>query len=121
MTRNQLTQDVEKYSGGVIFTVDSKGNITPVTQQTVARGESILTHASTTSTTQFSGGVCARQNEVCQCSILISGVASGTHMAVGTAYAISATAPLGGDYELYAVTSTGPVANATNGEIHVGG
>ncbi len=120
MTRNQLLPNyVKSLSGGVMFTVDGSGNIKPTAQQTINRGETVLTQADPTCTTMFSGQVCARQNNVCQCPTLV-GVSSGSHMAIGTAYTISSSATVGSDYELYAVTDSGPVADGTNGDIHIG-
>lgn len=122
MTRNQLSQDVVKnLSGGLLFTVDGSGNIAPTTQQTVARGGTILTQPLSASTAPFTGHVCAQQNDVCKCGTLVSGLASGAHMAIGTAYTVSASVAVGSDFELYAATDSGPVPNATNGDIHVGG
>jgi hypothetical protein len=121
MTRNQLTQDVVKnLSGGLLFTVDSSGNIAPITQQTVARGGTILTQPLPGSTAPFSGHVCARQSDVCKCSTLVTGLASGAHMAIGTAYTVSMSVAVGSDFELYAATDSGPVANAGTGDVHIG-
>ena len=122
MTRNQLLPKYVKNlsDDGVLFTVDGSGNITPTTRQTVCQGYTILTQADPACTTQFSGHVCARQNNVCQCSALVAGVSSGNHMAIGTEYTVNSV-PLNSQYELYAVTGSGPVAGATNGDIYVGG
>lgn len=120
MSRNQpLPSYATDLSGGVIFTVDGKGNIVPTDQQTVYRGVTILIQAAPMTT--FSGQVCARQNDVCQCSALVEGVSSGNHMVLGTDYTVNSSVTIGSDFELYAVPDSGPVAGATNGEIHVGG
>lgn len=122
MTRNQLLpQYVKNWSGGVMFTVDGSGNITPTTQTTVYRGQTIVTQAATGGTTTFSGHVCAQQNDVCQCSTLVDGLSSGSHMAIGTGYTVKSSVPLDSEFELYAVTESGPIASATNGDIQVGG
>ena len=122
MTRNQLLPNyVKNWSGGVMFTVDGYGNITPTAQQTVNRGETILTQADTGGNTTFSGQVCARQNNVCQCSTLVAGVSSGSHMSIGTGYTVNSSVTVGSVYQLQSMTDSEPVAGATNGEIHVGG
>ncbi|HEX8111387.1 MAG TPA: hypothetical protein VF516_26840 [Kofleriaceae bacterium] len=119
MTRNQLLPNyVKNWSGGVMFTVDGSGNITPTAQQNINRGETILTQPDPACNTTFSGHVCARQNDVCQCSTLV-GVSSGSHMAIGTGYTISSSVTVGSNFEIYAVTDSGPVASATNGNIHI--
>jgi hypothetical protein len=122
MTRNQLLPKHLKHlsDDAVLFTVDGIGNITPTTQQTVCQGYTILTQHDPTCVTVFNGQVCARQNNACQCSTLVAGVSSGNHMAIGTEYTIN-NVPLNSQYELYSVTSSGPVANVTNGDIYVGG
>lgn len=122
MTRNQLLpQYVKNWSGGVMFTVDGSGNITPTTQTTVYRGQTIVTQAATGGNTTFNGHVCAQQNDVCQCSTLVDGLSSGSHMAIGTGYTVKSSVALDSEFELYAVTASGPIANATNGDIQVGG
>ena len=121
MTRNQLLPKyVKDLSDGVLFTVDGSGNITPTAQQTVCQGYTILTQNDPACTTPFSGHVCARQNNACQCSTLVAGVSSGNHMAIGTEYTVNSV-PLNSHYELYSVTGSGPVAGVTNGDIYVGG
>ena len=121
MTRNQLLPNVVKnWSGGVMFTVDGSGNITPTAQQTVYREQTIVTQAATGGTTTFSGHVCAQQNDVCQCSTLVDGLSGGNHMAIGTGYTVKSSVPLDSTFELYAVTDSGPVAGATNGDIVIG-
>jgi hypothetical protein len=121
MTRNQLLPKYAKnLSGGVMFTVDGGGNIKPTAQQLVNRGETILTQRDTTCNTTFTGQVCARQNDVCQCSTLV-GVSSGSHMVIGTDYTISSSVTVGSEFEIYAVTDSDPVPGATNGDIHVNG
>ena len=68
--------------------------------------------------------VCAQQNDECKCSTFATGVSSGSHMALvgtDTEYQISTSAGAGTDYELYAATDDGPIANATNGDVHIGG
>jgi len=122
MTRNQhLPRNVKDLSDAVLFTVDNRGYITPTARQSVCRGYTILTQADSSCTTVFSGHVCARQNNVCQCSALAAGVSSGNHMEIGTEYTINMSVAINSQYELYAVTGSGPVANATNGDIYVGG
>jgi hypothetical protein len=122
MTRNQLLPNHPKnWSGDVMFTVDGNGNITPTAQQTVNRGETILTQPDPVSMTTFSGTVCARQNDVCQCSTLVSGVSTGNHMSIGTDYTVNSSLTVGSDFELYAITAGGTVAQGTNGNIHIGG
>lgn len=123
MTRNQLfAKHVKALSDdGVLFTVDGSGNITPTAQQSLCRGYTILTKPDPACTTLFSGYVCARQNNVCQCSALVAGVSSGDHMAIGTEYTINMSVAINSQYELSAVTDSGPVAEATNGDIYVGG
>lgn len=119
MTRNQLLPKYAKnLSGGVIFTVDSKGNVSPDTQQTVNRGDTISLQVATGET--FSGYVCAQQNDVCQCSTLLDGVSSGNHMAIGS-YMINMSVAVDSEFEVYAVPDSGPVAGATNGDIYIGG
>lgn len=125
MTRNQLLSGyAANLSGGVIFTVDGSGNISPPATQTVtaARGDTIsiqMDPALETSVTH----VCARQNDVCQCSNLVAGVSSGDHMAINheNGYVVNASVAVDSDYELYAMTDEGPVTSATNGDLHVGG
>lgn len=123
MTRNQLLPKYVKNlsDDGVLFTVDGSGNITPTAQQSVCRGYTILTKPDPACNTTFSGHVCARQGSTCQCSTLVGGVSSGNHMVIGTEYTINTSVPLDSQYELYAVTDSGPVAGATNGDIYVGG
>jgi hypothetical protein len=118
MTRNQLLPNVVRNWSGLMFSVDSGGNITPTAQQNISRGQTILTQAATGGNTTFSGHVCAQQNEVCQCSTLVDNVSSGNHMALGTGYTVKSTAPLQ-EFELYAITDSGPVPGATNGDIRV--
>jgi hypothetical protein len=121
MTRNQLLPKyVKNWSGGVIFTVDGSGNITPTAQTTVYRGQTIVTQAATGGNTTFSGHVCAQQNDVCQCSTLVDGVSSGSHMAIGTGYTVKSSVPFSSEFEIYAVTDSGPVPNASNGDILIG-
>jgi len=121
MTRNQLLPEYAKnLTGGVIFTVDGDGDIKPTAQQLVNRGETIVTQRDTTCNTQFSGQVCARQNDVCRCSTLV-GVPSGSHMEIGTDYRVSSSVTVGSDFEIYAVVDSEPVPGATNGDIHVNG
>ena len=120
MTRNQLLpNNAEDLSGSVMFTVDGHGNITPTARQTVNGGETILTQADSACQKTFSGQVCARQKNVCQCSALV-GVASGDHMTIGIDYRISSSVPVDSEFELYAVTGETPVASATTGDIRIG-
>lgn len=123
MTGNELLPNNGKNgSGGVMFSVDGGGNITPTAQhgrQTIHPGKPILTKAVTDGTT-FSGHVCAQQNDMCQCSTLVDGVSSGSHMAIGTGYTVKQRVPLDGTLALYAITDSGPVPNASNGEILIG-
>ena len=120
MTRNQLTTDVQRYSRAVIFTMDGSGGIASTEAQDVNRGDSILTQAVAGSPTP--ARVCAREDDAgpCQCSMVV-GVPSGTHMATGTAYTISASVSVPSEFEIYAITDTGAVANTTNGTIRVKG
>jgi hypothetical protein len=121
MTRNQLLPKyVKNLSGGVMFIVDGRGYITPTAQQTVYREQTIVTQADTSCTTTFSGHVCARQNDVCQCSTLVDSVSSGNHMVIGTGYTIKSSVALNSTFEIYAVTDSGPVAGASNGDIVIG-
>lgn len=122
MTRNQLLPKfVKNWSGGVIFTVDGSGNITPTAQQTIYRGQTIVTQAATGGTTTFSGHVCAQQNDVCQCTTLVDGLSSGNHMAIGTGYTVKSNVSFNSTFEVYAVTGSGDkVLNASNGEILIG-
>jgi hypothetical protein len=120
MTRNQLLPKyVKNFSGDVMFTVDGSGNISPTAQQTINRGQTILTHADPACTTPFSGHVCARQNDVCVCSTLIANLNGAQHMALSTSYTISSGATVGSDYMLYAVPDSGPTQGA-EGDIHIG-
>jgi hypothetical protein len=120
MTRNQLLPKyLKNWSGGVIFTVDSSGNIDPTTQTTVYRGQTVVTQAAPGGNQPFSGHVCARQNNACQCSSLVDGL-SGSHMEIGTGYTVKSTVPFNSEFEIYAVTDSGPVANARTGEIVIG-
>lgn len=123
MTRNQhLPKNVKDLSDAVLFTVDGRGYITPEERQTVCRGYTILTQPDSSCTTVFSGHVCARQGNVCQCSVLVAGVSSGNHMEIGTEYTIQMSVAVNSEYEIYAVTGgQTPVPNATNGDIYVGG
>jgi hypothetical protein len=120
MTQNQLvSKHVKNLSDGVLFTVDGGGNIAPTAQQSVCRGDTILTKPDPASSQTFSGQVCARQSNVCQCSALV-GLSSG-HMAISTEYTIGMSVPLNSEYELYAVNGSGPIPGTTNGDIYVGG
>src|ERR1044071_5122612 len=116
MTRNQLLPKfVKNWSGGVIFTVDGSGNITPTAPQTVYRGQTIVTQAATGGNTTFSGHVCAQQNDVCQCTTLVDGLSSGSHMSIGTGYTVKSNVPFDSEFEIYAVTGSGDkVLNASN-------
>ena len=121
MTRNQLLPKyVKNWSDGVIFTVDGSGNIDPTTQTTVYRGQTVVTQAATGGNQPFSGHVCARQNNACQCSSLVDGLSGGSHMAIGTGYTVKSTVPFSSEFELYAVTDSGPVPNARTGDIIIG-
>jgi hypothetical protein len=113
---------VKNLSGGVILTVDGGGNITPTTEQTVNRGETILTQQAPGGNSTFTGHICARQDDVCKCSTLVNNVSSGNHMEVGgDDYTVKSSVAIDSEFEIYAITSSGPVANATNGIIRVGG
>jgi hypothetical protein len=119
MIRNQLSKDVEKYSAGVMFTVDAAGNIEPkeVAVQCVKVGGTIITKTSTDPA--FSGRVCVRAEDgSCQCSAVV-GVASSAHMEVNKAYTIGWAGSVPCDFEIYAID--GKVPNTTNGKIRVGG
>jgi hypothetical protein len=105
-----------------MFTVENNGYISPDTQQTMNAGDSIVLHKDPSLIASVTH-VCARQSDTCHCSTLVTGVLSGDHMALGTVdthYQINANAPAG-DYELYAMTAEGPVENATNGTVRIGG
>ena len=121
MTRNQFTRDVTKYSACPIFTVDANGDVAPPETQGVSRGGSLLLHAATSaSTTPYSGYVCVRAQGVCSCAAVIGNLFGLPHMKISdTAYHIRSDAPES-DFEIYAVTDEGPIAGATNGDIHVG-
>lgn len=119
MTRNQLTKNFTATLAGPIFTVDENGNITPTGQQRVVRGGSLFIQ----STTTYTGYVCAWQQSACQCAAVIADLYGEPHMTANNTYKISATAPVDSDYTLYATasdTGSGPTANATNGDIHIG-
>jgi len=123
MNRNQISPDpVKNLSAGVMFTVDGNGNITPTEQQgqqKVLPKGTIVTQAAA-SGTSFSGRVCARQNNACRCSTLVDGVPGNGHMAIGAGYTVKQSVPLKSTFKLQAVTASGPVANASNGEIIIG-
>jgi len=122
MTRNQLLPKNASNLTGVMFTVEDDGDISPATLQTFNGGDTIVLHKDPSLVASVTH-VCARQDDECRCSALVASVSSGDHMALGstdTDYVINASAEAG-DYELYAMTSEGPVENATNGIIRVGG
>lgn len=122
MTRNQqLPKLATNLLGGVIFTVENGGDISPTDAQTVARGDTICIQSDPTLIASVTH-VCARQNDVCQCSALV-GVSSGNHMAINHeyGYVINMSVAVNSDYDLYAMTDSGPVDSATNGTIHIGG
>lgn len=126
MSRNQLTPSVpSNLSASATLTVDGSGNVTPTTQQTVARGDSIQIEKSASSPSIYAGYVCAWQNG-CQCSVIISNLGNESHMKVHqlpTLYGVKATASLG-SYTIYATASEtdsgGPTQNTTNGDIYIG-
>lgn len=125
MTQNQLSSNHGKNgSDGVMFSVDGGGNIQPKARagrQTVPPGERLVTEAVTSGTTTFNGHVCARgKDKECQCSTLVDGVSSGGHMAIGTGYTIKSSVPLNSTFALYAVTDSGTIPNASNGDIVIG-
>jgi len=124
MSRNQLLPNqLRNYASSVNFSVDGDGNITPTEAQgaqDVAIQGTIVTTAVTTGNKTFSGQACARHNDVCQCSTVVENVTSGNHMVLGTGYRVRSTVTVGSTFEIYAVTSSGPVANASNGEIIIG-
>jgi hypothetical protein len=124
MTRNQLLPDhVKDWPGDVMFSVDGGGNITPTAQhgrQTIHPGKTLVTQAATGGATTFSGHVCAQQNKECRCSTLVDGVSSGSHMAIGTGYTVKSSVPLDSTFALYAVTDSGPIPSASNGDILIG-
>ena len=117
MTRNQLLPKNANLTG-VMFTVENKGDISPSTKQYVYHSTTIVLHKDESLDASIIG-VCARQGTTCKCTTLVGGVSSGNHMAIGTEYTVN-NVPLNSQYELYAVTGSGPVANATNGDIYVG-
>ena len=122
MTRNQLLPKNASNLTGVMFTVEDNGDISPATPQTVNGGDTIVLHKDPSLVASVTH-VCARQDDACHCSALVASVSSGDHMALSstnTDYVINTSAGAG-DYELYAMTDEGPVENATNGQIHVGG
>ena len=123
MTRDQLLPNNGKNgSDGVMFSVDGGGNITPAARhgrQTLPPGRTLVTQAAN-GTTTFSGHVCAQQNHACQCSTLVDGVSSGGHMAIGTEYTVKSSVPLDSAFALYAITDSGPVPNASNGDVVIG-
>jgi hypothetical protein len=123
MTRDQvLPNNGKNGSDGVMFSVDGGGNVRPTARhgrQTLPPGKTLVTQA-TDGTTTFSGHVCAQQNKECRCSTLVDGVSSGSHMAVGTGYTVKSSVPLKSTFALYAVTDSGPVPNASNGDIVIG-
>jgi uncharacterized Zn-binding protein involved in type VI secretion len=123
MTQDQLLPNNGKNgSGGATFSVDGDGNITPTTRhgrQTIHRGNPIVTQAATGNTT-FSGHVCAQHKDVCQCSTLVDGLSGGSHMAIGTGYTVKSDVPFNSEFELYAVTDSGPVPNARTGDVVIG-
>src|SRR5262249_55446297 len=124
MTGNELsTNNGKNGSGGVKFSVDGGGNITPAAQhgrQTLHPGKTLVTQVATGGTTTFSGHVCAQQNKACQCSTLVDGLSSGSHMAIGTGYTVKSSVPLDSTFALFAITDLGPVPNARTGEIVIG-
>lgn len=121
MTRNQFAKDITKFSTNPIFTVDGSGNVTPTDVQQAARNGSVLIHNSSSSATHWTGYVCMWDSG-CHCQSIINNLNNLPHMKVSenTAYDIKSNAPLG-DYEVYAVSDSGvPIANATNGTVHIG-
>jgi hypothetical protein len=124
MTRNQLLPKYPRSaSSGVMFTVGGGGDVSPVASTTVNRGDTIVFHKDPSLIASITH-VCAQYNDVCQCATVFNGVSSGAHLALcgdDSEYTISMNATIGADYELYGATDEGPVAGATNGNIHVGG
>jgi hypothetical protein len=119
MTRNQLLPKNANLTG-VMFTVETNGDISPDAVQYITGGTTIVLHKDPSLIASITH-VCARQGETCKCSTLVGGVSSGDHMALGTVdtdYVINSGAPAG-SYELYAMTEDGPVEDATNGTIHI--
>ena len=126
MSRNQLTPTVpSKLDAGPMFTVDSNGVILPTATQTVVRNGSLLIQAADpTAASQYSGYVCAWQSG-CKCSTLIKDLYGEPHMKIDPrGYTISATAPIGTNYTVYATSSVsgggGPSAFGSTGDIYVG-
>lgn len=124
MTRNQLSPKFpSNLSGGTVFVIEGSGDISPDTETIVNRGDWIVLHKDPSLIASVTH-VCAQQGAVCKCSTLAVGISSGAHMALGgddTSYQINTTASVGTDYELYAATDEGPIENATNGDVHIGG
>jgi hypothetical protein len=129
MSRNQLTPKTpSKFDAtSPIFTVDSNGGVLPTATQTVVRNGSLLIQRDPASASTYSGYVCAWQSGGgCKCSTLIANLRGEPHMKIDpSAYTISATAPIGNNYTIYATTSSsgggGPSPMASVGDIHVGG
>ena len=123
MTRNQLLPNYpSNLSGGMMFTVEGNGDISPDTQTIVNRGDWIVLHKDPSLVASVTH-VCAQQNDVCKCSTFATGVSSGAHMVIcgdDTEYQINTSAAVGTDYELYAATDEGPVENAKTGDVHIG-
>ena len=124
MTRNQLSKNAKPFSGNPIFTVDSSGNILPTNTQTVVHGGTILIQAASSSTSPYAGYVCAWQSGQCKCATLVTNLFNEPHMTINsTAYTISSSASEGSNFTLYTTLSeigSGPTANGTNGDIHIG-
>lgn len=121
MTRNQLLPNyVSNLSGGVIFTVAGNGSITPTAQQIVKHGDTISIQKDQTCSTEFIGYVCARQSGVCQCANLVTDLNGGPHMEPDASYVISSSAVVASGYTLYGLPDSGPVQNASEGDIHIG-
>lgn len=127
MTRNQLANSAFKsFSANPMFTVDPSGNITPTDPQTVLPNGTILIHAASAPSpapAPYGGYVCAWRDGQCQCALLVTDLGTEKHMKIrSTPYTVAANAPEG-DFTIYATLSedgSGPTANATNGDLHVG-
>ena len=123
MTRNQLLPNYpSNLSEGVVFSIEDNGDISPDTQTIVNQDDWIVLHKDPSLVASVTH-VCAQQNDECKCSTFAVGVSSGAHLVLvgtDTPYKISTSAVVNTDYELYAATENGPIANATTGDIRIG-
>jgi hypothetical protein len=120
MTRNQQSPKLRSnLSSGVIFTVAGDGSITPTATQTVKHGDSISIQKDQTSSSEFTGYVCAKQGGVCQCANLVTDLDGELHMEPGQ-YEISSNAVVDSHYTVYGEPDSGASPDATNGDIFIG-